>query len=64
MNGKVLKEYLEKSAEYFEKKGISFTVWCFDTAWSPTLIEDWDFTPSTQGRFFKAYLQKMAAKQQ
>ena len=43
--------------EYFESKGISFTVWCFDTSWSPTLIEDWDFTPTTQGRFFKNYLQ-------
>ena len=48
--------------EYFEKKGISFTVWCFDTDWSPTLITDWDFTPSTQGRFFKEYLQKKAAE--
>ena len=48
--------------EYFEKKGISFTVWCFDTSWSPTLITDWNFTPSTQGRFFKDYLQKKAAE--
>ena len=23
----------------------------------PMLISDWDFTPTTQGRFFKAYLQ-------
>lgn len=49
--------YAEHITKYFEKKGISFTVWCFDTSWSPTLIEDWDFTPTTQGRFFKAYLQ-------
>ncbi len=49
--------YGEHITKYFEKKGISFTVWCFDTSWSPTLINDWNFTPSTQGRFFKAYLQ-------
>lgn len=49
--------YGEHITRYFEKKGISFTVWCFDTSWSPTLIDDWDFTPSTQGRFFKSYLQ-------
>ena len=55
-------EYGHHITEYFEKKGISFTVWCFDTAWSPTLIEDWNFTPSTQGRFFKDYLQKKAAE--
>ena len=24
------------------------------------LISDWDFTPTTQGRFFKAYLQGSA----
>lgn len=49
---------------YFEKKGISFTVWCFDTSWSPTLIEDWDFTPTTQGRFFRNYLQTKASEKQ
>lgn len=43
--------------EYLEKKGISFTVWCFDPHWGPMLIKDWDFTPTTQGRFFKDYLQ-------
>lgn len=42
---------------YFEKKGISFTAWCFDPQWAPMLIEDWTFTPTTQGKFFKAYLQ-------
>lgn len=53
-------EYGHHITEYFEKKGISFTVWCFDTDWSPTLIDDWNFTPSTQGRFFKDYLQKVS----
>ena len=54
--------YGEHITKYFEQKGISFTVWCFDTDWSPTLIEDWNFTPSTQGRFFKTYLQQKAAE--
>ena len=53
-------EYGHHITEYFEKKGISFTVWCFDTDWSPTLIDDWNFTPSTQGLFFKDYLQKVS----
>lgn len=51
--------YGEEITRYFEKKGISFTVWCFDTSWAPTLISDWDYTPTTQGVFFKSYLQKM-----
>ncbi|MBR4842713.1 MAG: glycoside hydrolase family 5 protein [Bacteroidaceae bacterium] len=49
--------YGDHITKYFEKKGISFTVWCFDTSWAPMLISDWDFTPTTQGRFFKSYLQ-------
>ncbi|MBR5403752.1 MAG: glycoside hydrolase family 5 protein [Bacteroidales bacterium] len=49
--------YGEHITQYFEKKGISFTVWCFDPHWGPMLIRDWYFTPTTQGRFFKAYLQ-------
>ena len=49
--------YGEHITKYFEEKGISFTIWCFDVDWAPTLITDWDFTPSTQGKFFKAYLQ-------
>ena len=54
--------YGEHITKYFEKKGISFTVWCFDPHWSPCLIEDWNFTPTTQGRFFKPYLQSKNVK--
>lgn len=54
--------YGEHITRYFEKKGISFTVWCFDPHWSPCLIEDWNFTPTTQGRFFKPYLQSKNVK--
>lgn len=52
--------YGEHITRYFEQKGISFTVWCFDTRWAPMLISDWDFTPTTQGRFFKTYMQSKA----
>lgn len=45
--------------DYFDKKGISYTVWCFDPSWSPALLESYDFTPSSrQGVFFKNVLQK------
>lgn len=54
--------YGEHITKYFEEKGISFTVWCFDTAWAPTLISDWDFTLTTQGKFFKYYLQKNSTR--
>ena len=50
--------YGEAIISYFDKKGISYTVWCFDPNWPPTLITDWNFTPSRQGKFFKEILSK------
>ena len=50
--------YGEQIMKYFEERGISFTVWCFHQSWAPTLFSDWNFTPTTQGRFFKRYLQQ------
>ena len=37
-----------------EKKGISWAAWCFDVDWVPTVIADWEFTPTEQGRLWKA----------
>jgi endoglucanase len=48
--------YGRRILAYFEKKGISWTAWCFDPDWPPQLISDWDYTPTTQGAFFKAYM--------
>ncbi len=42
---------------YCEKKGISWQAWVFDPDWAPMMFSDWDFTPTTQGRFFKGYWQ-------
>lgn len=40
--------------DYFDKLGVSYTVWCFDPHWSPALLDDYEFTPSpNQGVFFK-----------
>ncbi|MDX9747655.1 MAG: glycoside hydrolase family 5 protein [Paludibacter sp.] len=45
--------------DYFDKKGVSYTVWCFDPSWSPALLDDFDFKPSPrQGVFFKEVLQR------
>lgn len=45
--------YGPRIVEFMESRGISWTVWCFDPQWSPTMIEDWKFTPTEQGAFFK-----------
>ncbi|WP_187262033.1 glycoside hydrolase family 5 protein [Pontibacter beigongshangensis] len=50
--------YAEAIINYFDKKGVSYTVWCFDPSWSPAMLEDFNFTPSRQGRFFKKVLQR------
>ena len=50
--------YGQAIMDYFDKKGISFTLWCFDPHWAPTLFRDWNFTPSMQGKFFKKVLQE------
>jgi len=43
------------------QKGISWTVWNFDPDWSPTMIADWEFTPTEQGRFFRDVMQRARA---
>lgn len=51
--------YGDHITSYLDGKGASFTIWCFDPDWGPMLISDWDFTLTTQGRYFKAYLQSL-----
>jgi endoglucanase len=50
--------YGDAITKYCNQNGISYTVWCFDPQWAPMLISDWNFTPTRQGRYFKAALQK------
>jgi aryl-phospho-beta-D-glucosidase BglC (GH1 family) len=40
--------------KYLESKNISWTVWCFDPEWGPTLIKDWNYTLNPSGEFAKA----------
>lgn len=51
--------YGEEILEAFKKWNVSWTVWVFDAKWSPRLFEDWDYTPSRQGRFFKKKLMEL-----
>jgi aryl-phospho-beta-D-glucosidase BglC (GH1 family) len=40
--------------KYLESKGISWTVWCFDPEWGPTLISNWEYKLNSSGEFAKA----------
>ncbi len=48
--------YGDAITQYTAERGISYVVWVFDPQWSPMLIEDWNFTPTRQGRYFKKAL--------
>lgn len=50
--------YGEAITKYCKEKGISYVVWVFDPQWSPMLFNDWDYTPTRQGRYFKKVLQE------
>ena len=51
--------YGEAIIQFFEKRGISWTPWVFDAQWSPQLIDDWNFTPTRQGVFFREKLRAL-----
>lgn len=54
--------YGEAVVNYFNRKGISWVAWVFDPDWSPQLIDNWDFVPTTQGRFFNNKMQELNTK--
>jgi len=53
--------YGDAITKYTAEKGISYVVWVFDQQWAPRLFDDWKFTPSRQGRYFKKALRNAAA---
>lgn len=54
--------YGEAITTYCDERKISYSIWVFDPQWAPMLIDDWKFTPTRQGRFFKKVLQDFANK--
>jgi len=51
--------YGEAIINFFEERGISWTVWCFDPHWPPTMFKNWDYTPTRQGAFFKQKMEEL-----
>jgi aryl-phospho-beta-D-glucosidase BglC (GH1 family) len=53
--GTVLKDddYGKAIVGYLEGKGISWTAWCFDPEWGPTLLGSWNYDLTGSGEFFK-----------
>ena len=49
--------YGDAITKYCDENEISYMVWVFDNSWAPQLFEDWNYTPSRQGKYFKKKLQ-------
>lgn len=50
--------YGDAITKYTRENNISYVVWVFDPQWAPMLIDNWQFTPTRQGRYFKNVLGK------
>ncbi|MDX1644716.1 MAG: glycoside hydrolase family 5 protein [Thermoanaerobaculia bacterium] len=48
--------YGEAIVAYLDRLGASWIAWCFDPDWGPQLIEDWQYTPTLSGAFFRRAL--------
>ena len=51
-------DYGHAVLDYFDTKGIHWTVWVFDPRWTPNLLTDWDYNTTRQGAFFKAQMRE------
>ncbi|MFI0428267.1 glycoside hydrolase family 5 protein [Mariniflexile sp. HMF6888] len=49
--------YGDAITNYCDEKEISYVVWVFDPNWAPRLFENWNYTPSRHGKYFKKKLQ-------
>ena len=55
--------YGDAITTYCDDNEISYMIWVFDNSWAPQLFEDWNYTPSRQGKYFKKKLQSYQANQ-
>ncbi len=54
--------YGDAITKYCDDKGISWVVWVFDQKWAPRMFSDWNYTPTTQGAYFKKALMDRQGK--
>lgn len=50
--------YGDAITKYTTDRGISWVVWVFDPNWAPMMFLDWNFTPTSQGKYFKKAMQE------
>tara|TARA_R110002020_G_scaffold99215_5_gene235650 strand:+ start:1022 stop:2023 length:1002 start_codon:yes stop_codon:yes gene_type:complete len=52
--------YGDAITQYCDENEISYMIWVFDNQWAPRLFEDWNYSPSRHGKYFKKKLQSYA----
>lgn len=50
--------YGDAITQYTKEHGISYVLWVFDPQWAPMLINDWNYTLTRQGKYFKEAMKK------
>ncbi len=54
--------YGPEITNYFDSRGISWIVWCFDADWGPSMISSWDtFALTEEGKFFSEVMRAKAS---
>jgi len=45
-------DYGHQITSYLESRGISWTAWCFDPTWGPTMLKNWNYELTPAGQLF------------
>lgn len=45
-------DYGHQITSYLESRGISWTAWCFDPEWGPTMLKSWNYDLTDSGQLF------------
>ena len=51
----------QRCLRYMEENGMNWIAWCFHPEWGPTMINDWDYTPTQSGLLVRQALTEDAS---
>lgn len=54
--------YGPRMTNYLAERGASWVAWCFDPDWGPSLIADWNYTPTISGAHFRKVMLEASGK--
>jgi len=54
--------YGPRITKYLDERGASWVAWVFDPDWTPNMIKNWDYEPTTQGEYFRKEMLRKNSK--